>query len=135
MTRRGWRTWCAPAWYREVRVKGRNAMLAKALLGDAGHGHEHSIGGIALRHWGLALWKRLGFKRAATALARKMAVVLHAMWKSGTHHSIPNSASSRHKSNQMLMLTIVVDLSLVASRCPCRDVGEAIPVGSLRPSG
>jgi transposase len=30
------------------------------------------------------LWKRLGFKRAATALARKMAVVLHAMWKSGT---------------------------------------------------
>ena len=38
----------------------------------------------ALRHWGLMLWKRLGFKRAATALARKMAVVLHSMWKSGT---------------------------------------------------
>jgi len=37
-----------------------------------------------LRRWGLILWKRLGFKRAATALARKMAVVLHAMWKSGT---------------------------------------------------
>ena len=37
-----------------------------------------------LRRWGLMLWKRLGFKRAATALARKMAVVLHAMWKSGT---------------------------------------------------
>jgi len=35
----------------------------------------------ALRRWGLALKKRLGFKRAATALARKMAVVLHAMWK------------------------------------------------------
>jgi transposase len=30
------------------------------------------------------LWKRLGFKRAASALTRKMAVVLHAMWKSGT---------------------------------------------------
>jgi hypothetical protein len=38
----------------------------------------------ALRSWGLLLWKRLGFKRAATALARKMAVVLHSMWKSGT---------------------------------------------------
>jgi transposase len=37
-----------------------------------------------LRRWGLMLWKRLGFKRAATALTRKMAVVLHAMWKSGT---------------------------------------------------
>ena len=38
----------------------------------------------ALRHWGLALQKRLGFKRAVVALARKMAVVLHALWKSGT---------------------------------------------------
>jgi transposase len=38
----------------------------------------------ALRSWGLALRKRLGFKRAAVALARKMAVVLHAMWRSGT---------------------------------------------------
>jgi transposase len=37
----------------------------------------------ALRRWGLALKKRLGFKRAAVALARK-AVVLHAMWRSGT---------------------------------------------------
>ena len=37
-----------------------------------------------LRRWGLMLWKRLGFKRAATALARRMAVVLHAMCKSGT---------------------------------------------------
>jgi transposase len=37
-----------------------------------------------LRRWGLTLWKRLGFKRAATALARRMAVVLHVMWKSGT---------------------------------------------------
>ena len=38
----------------------------------------------ALRQWGLVLKKRLGFKRAAVALARKMAVVLHAMWRSGT---------------------------------------------------
>ena len=37
-----------------------------------------------LRRWGLMLRKRLGFKRAATALARKMAVILHAMWKSDT---------------------------------------------------
>ena len=36
------------------------------------------------RDWGLALRKRLGFTRAAVALARKMAVVLHAMWKFGT---------------------------------------------------
>jgi transposase len=41
-------------------------------------------GDSALRAWGLALKKRLGFKRAAVALGRKMAVVLHAMWRSGT---------------------------------------------------
>src|ERR1700720_10965 len=34
-----------------------------------------------LRSWALALKKRLGFKRAAVALARKLAVVLHVMWK------------------------------------------------------
>jgi transposase len=37
----------------------------------------------ALRRWGPTLKKRLGFKRAATALARKIAVVVHAMWKAG----------------------------------------------------
>jgi len=35
----------------------------------------------ALKAWGLALVQRLGFKRAAVAVARKIGVVLHAMWK------------------------------------------------------
>jgi hypothetical protein len=30
---------------------------------------------------------------------------------------------------------VFVHSSLVELRCPCRDVGEAIPVASLRPSG
>lgn len=37
----------------------------------------------SLRTWGLKLRERLGFKRAATALARKLAVTMHAMLKSG----------------------------------------------------
>ena len=36
-----------------------------------------------LRTWGLKLRERLGFKRAAVAVARKLAVVMHAMLKSG----------------------------------------------------
>ena len=36
----------------------------------------------ALKAWGLALAQRLGFKRAAVAVARKIGVVLHAMRKS-----------------------------------------------------
>ena len=43
--------------------------------------------------WSLALKKRLGFKRAAVALARKMAVVMHAMWKTGTDFN-PKAAPS-----------------------------------------
>lgn len=37
----------------------------------------------ALRTWGLKLRERLGFKRAAVAVTRKLAVIMHAMLKSG----------------------------------------------------
>lgn len=36
-----------------------------------------------LRIWALALKERLGFKRAAVALARKLAVIMHTMLKTG----------------------------------------------------
>lgn len=36
-----------------------------------------------LRTWALALKERLGFKCAAVALARKLAVIMHAMLKTG----------------------------------------------------
>ena len=36
-----------------------------------------------LRAWGLKLRERLGSKRAAVAVARKLAVVMHAMLRSG----------------------------------------------------
>lgn len=38
----------------------------------------------ALKSWGAKLDKKLGFKKARVALARKMAVVLHRMWVDGT---------------------------------------------------
>lgn len=37
----------------------------------------------SLRAWALALKERLGFKRAAVALARKLAVIMHAMLQTG----------------------------------------------------
>jgi error-prone DNA polymerase len=37
----------------------------------------------SLRSWGLKLRARLGFKRAAVAVARKLAVIMHSMLKSG----------------------------------------------------
>jgi transposase len=37
----------------------------------------------ALRAWGLKLWERVGYKRATVAVARKLAVIMHAMLKTG----------------------------------------------------
>ena len=37
--------------------------------------------GSALKAWGTGLVERLGFKRTAVAVARKIGVGLHAMWK------------------------------------------------------
>jgi transposase len=37
-----------------------------------------------LKAWGHRLWKRIGFKKAKLAVARKLAVILHRMWRDGT---------------------------------------------------
>lgn len=37
-----------------------------------------------LKAWGLRLARKAGFRKAKTAVARKLAVILHAMWKNGT---------------------------------------------------
>ncbi len=37
-----------------------------------------------LKAWGHRLWKRIGFRKAKIAVARKLAVILHRMWRDGT---------------------------------------------------
>lgn len=37
-----------------------------------------------LKAWGMRLYKRAGFKRAAIGVARKLATILHAIWVDGT---------------------------------------------------
>jgi len=37
----------------------------------------------SLKSWGLKLLERLGFKRAAVAVARKLAVIMHSMLRTG----------------------------------------------------
>ena len=37
-----------------------------------------------IKAWGHRLWKRIGFKKAKIAVARKLAVILHRMWCDGT---------------------------------------------------
>ena len=38
----------------------------------------------SLKAWGLRLAKKVGFKKARVGVARKLAVILHAMWKTNT---------------------------------------------------
>ncbi len=38
----------------------------------------------ALKRWGLAIAKRRGMNRARVAVARRLAIVLFAMWRDGT---------------------------------------------------
>jgi transposase len=37
-----------------------------------------------LKAWGHRLWKRIGFKKAKIAVARRLAVILHRMWRDRT---------------------------------------------------
>jgi len=48
----------------------------------------------SLKAWGLKLRERLGFKRAAIAVARKLAVIMHAMLKTGETFNASAGASS-----------------------------------------
>lgn len=42
------------------------------------------LGGGRLRDWAKAIAERTGPRKAKVALARKLAVTLHAMWRTGT---------------------------------------------------
>jgi transposase len=70
----------------EIDVPGRisrqgDKLLRSYLYEAAAHVLTRARAGSALRRWGLELRARVGFKRAVVAVARKLAVVLHAMWK------------------------------------------------------
>ncbi len=48
----------------------------------------------ALKAWGLRLAKRSGMKKARTAVARKLAVILHRMWRDGTEFQWKTATSA-----------------------------------------
>jgi transposase len=59
--------------------------LVRASLYEAAHIMlTRAVRFSALKGWAMAVAKRRGMKRAKVALARKLAVVMHAMWRDGT---------------------------------------------------
>jgi transposase len=83
--------WMTPRRYQsgevdyEGHISRRGDARLRSLLYEAAMAILTRVRGESeLRSWALALRRRLGFKRAAVALARKLAVIMHAMLKTGT---------------------------------------------------
>ncbi|WP_306286112.1 IS110 family transposase [Sphingomonas sp. Ant20] len=62
--------------------RGRSAPPRPALRGRC-RDPDASTGESTLKQWGVGLRERLGFKRAAVAVARKLAVIMHRMLHTG----------------------------------------------------
>jgi transposase len=72
---------CGDALVRSSLYEAANIMLTR------------TRGSHPLKSWGMKLVKRAGFKKARVALARKMAVVLHRMWRDGTDFGAPRATT------------------------------------------
>ncbi len=70
-------------WSGRISKRG-DAMLRTYLFEAAGVLLTRVPQWCKLKAWGHRLWKRIGFKKAKIAVARKLAVILHRMWRDGT---------------------------------------------------
>ena len=73
----------------ETDVTGAISKVGDALVRTALYEAAHimltrAVRFSGLKRWAMAVAQRRGMKRAKVALARKLAVVLHAMWRDGT---------------------------------------------------
>ena len=55
-----------------------------------------------LKSWGQKIARRRGHKAACCAVARKLAVILHAMWRDGTDYGAPLSAAGGASASAMI---------------------------------
>ncbi|ETX09717.1 transposase [Roseivivax halodurans JCM 10272] len=70
---------------RNGRVSKRGDRFTRKCLYEAANAiYCRKLGGSRLRNWAKAVAERTGPRKAKVALARKLAVTLHAMWRSGT---------------------------------------------------
>ena len=67
---------------RTGRITKRGSKLTRTHLYEAANALlTRNLGQSDLRDWGLRIAKVSGFKKAKVAVARKLATILHAMWK------------------------------------------------------
>ena len=66
-------------------------------------------GWSALKVWGLKIAARRGHKRACVAVARKLAVIMHAMWRDGSEFRFKaDAAAKKHHRRKAQMLAAAV---------------------------
>lgn len=65
-------------------AKTGDALTRTALFAAANVMLSRSTQWTALKHWGVTLAKRSSLKKAKIAVARKLAVIMHRMWRDGT---------------------------------------------------
>ena len=79
------RRWQSGETDRMGRISKRGSPVMRALLFEAATVLMHRVSrSYALKSWALGLAGRIGTRRAVVALARKLAVVMHAIWTDGT---------------------------------------------------
>lgn len=65
-------------------AKTGDSLTRSALFAAANVMLSRSTQWTALKHWGVTLARRSSLKKAKVAVARKLAVVMHRMWRDGT---------------------------------------------------
>jgi transposase len=67
------------------RISKRGDRMTRTHLFEAANAiMTRKLGGSRLRDWARVIAERTGPRKAKVALARKLAVILHAMWRTGT---------------------------------------------------
>jgi transposase len=64
--------------------KNGDRLTRSALFAAANVMLSRTIQWTALKHWGVTIAKRSSLKKAKVAVARKLAVIMHRMWRDGT---------------------------------------------------
>lgn len=57
----------------------------------------------SLKAWGLKIAKKRGYKRACVAVARKLTVVMHAMWRDGTEFQFKKPTAAAVNGSRKLL--------------------------------
>lgn len=59
----------------------------------------------SLKAWGLKIQRRRGHKKAVVAVARKLAIVMHAMWRDGSEFRFGRAPEAQHHGTETALAT------------------------------